>query len=169
MASALKCALQTPFSTPIRSSFADLCQWKLMVLRVAFSLCLTARSTTFILISYPLLHIFVALNWWVMELIFFFFNWLTIFWSMGAGKLFMGDSSSRHSINAGTRGAFLLALFLTRALLRLPRTFSPIYTLPPSPHSPISTLLILLRESSPPLLSLDCPLLPSTCCWRRYF
>ena len=95
---------------------------------------------------------------------FFFFNWLTIFWSMGAGKLFMGDSSSRHSINAGTQGAFLLALFLTRALLRLPRTFSPIYTLPPSPHSPISTLLILLRESSPSLLSLDCPLLPSTCC-----
>ena len=48
--------------------------------------------------------------------IFFFFNWLIIFWSRGAGKLFMGDSSSRHSINARTHGVFLLALFLDKGV-----------------------------------------------------
>ena len=54
MASALKCASRTPFSAPIRSSFDDLCQWKLKVSLVAVSLCLTVLSTIFILISFNL-------------------------------------------------------------------------------------------------------------------
>ena len=36
--------------------------------------------------------------------------------------------------------------FWTKALLRLPHIFSPIYTLPPSSYSLISNLLILERE-----------------------
>ena len=55
--------------------------------------------------------------------------------------------------------------FWTRASLHLPRIFPPIYKAHPSPHSSISTLLILERESSLPLLSSTCPWLPLARPW----
>ena len=49
MASALRYALRTPYSAPIRSPFIDTYQWKLTILHVTVSLCLS------------LLHIIISL------------------------------------------------------------------------------------------------------------
>ena len=46
MASALRYALQTPYCAPIKSPFADTYQWKLAVLLVTVSLCLTLLPVT---------------------------------------------------------------------------------------------------------------------------
>ena len=75
----------------------------------------------------------------------------------------MGDSSSRHSFNARTRGAFSLAPLLDEGVASSSVHFSPIYNAHPSPHSSISTLLILEIESSSPSLSSACPWLSSAC------
>ena len=73
----------------------------------------------------------------------------------------MGDSSSRHSINAGTYGTFLLAPLLDEGVASSSAHFffSPMYILAPPLHSPISTLLIFERESSSSSFSPDCLLL----------
>ena len=54
--------------------------------------------------------------------------------------------------------------FWTRVSLRFLCAFSPIYILPPPPHSLISTLLIFEGKSSSPSFSPDCPLLPLAWC-----
>ena len=132
MTSAFRCALLTPPIAPIRTLYVDTYLRKLTVLPVTVSLCLMALSKTvslcliwvstfFIFISCPLLHILVVLNWRVVEVSFY---WLTIFWSRGAGKSFIGDSSSRQPFNAQTHGALLLASFLDEGIALSPVHFS---------------------------------------------
>ena len=152
MALSLRCALQTHHIAPIRALFVDTYQRKLMVLPVTISLCLVALSKTvslchlwvstlFILISCPLLHILVVLDWRVMESSFY---WLTIFWSRRAGKSFMGSSSSRQSFNASDTWRALVGFVSGQGVTSSPTHFwrstttfilstnSP-YQLPPTP------------------------------------
>ena len=109
MASALRYALRTPYSASIRSPFVDTYQWKLTVLPVIVNLCLSMSKHYFYpyqLSPTPYPRHFKLTGYGVMFLL---VNYL---WSRGVGKLFMGDSSSRHSFNARTCGAFSLAPLL---------------------------------------------------------
>ena len=63
-----------------------------------------------------------------------------------AGKLLMWDTSSYRALMLWTGGEFLLALLLTRASLRLPRSFIPYIMGALLLISPISFLLIFEKE-----------------------
>ena len=182
MASTFRCALRTPHITPIRTSFVDTYQRKLTFLPVTFNLCLMALSkivslcliwvsTIFILISCPLLHILIILNWRVVESSFYR---LTIFWSRGAVRTFMGDSSSRQPFNASDAWRTLVGfvsewgrrfvscafflLYITRVLLLIP-LFQPCWYFERESSSPLLLSALLIRHL---LLTLSFlrPLLP---------
>ena len=109
MVSAIRYALRTPYSAPIRSSFVNTYQGKLTVLLVTVSLCLSMSKHYFYPYQRPPTPYPCCFKLTGYEVKFLLVNYLLV---QGAGKSFMGDSSSRHSFNARTCGAFSLAPLL---------------------------------------------------------
>ena len=160
MASALRYALRTPYSAPIRSPFVDTYQWKLTVLPVIVSLCLSMSKYYFYpyqLSPTPYPRYFKLTGYGVM------FFWLTIF---GPGErenyLWVIPRAAIHLMLGHVARSRWLHFWM-RASLRLSHIFPPIYNAHPSSHSFISTLLIPERKSSSPSLSSTYPWLPSSC------
>ena len=110
------------------------------------SLCLTVLSAIFILISCPLLHISITLNWRIMELYTFLLLDYLLVLGERKNKLWV-ISWAAIQLMLGHVARYRWLLFWMRVSLRLPRAFSPIYIWPPPPHSLISTLLMFERKS----------------------